>query len=399
MLKKLFFCYWSALFCFGLASPLLAESKLWSVYPAPLPGSRLESVRLANDQRCRSGELLVEEFFSVADYDPTELLLVKESETGQITRQPVQWIDAKGRIVVTHCASATLDTIVKAWFLRHDGHATSPIGYRLQLQGHAVEGAATELQPLHRHTRYAQFASKEHPEQGTCCWHYVYLVYPKPVEEPITSLTIPLEIKEAPQAGNYMYWQFHAAINNINFYMGLQTDLLNKGQSQGPGVLFSRWDSQDAVDFQVAPGGFSEVGSHEGRFVGVRKPHPWGVGRWSLNLTRRNAEDPEHVWLDMTLKHDTEPVGVAVGSLRFPGQSARFTKDMTVVVESYGFATNHRANIWQIPDIDFSVHTPQMNGKPFAKPPRIIYPEKAPHIIDAEILDGRIRLHRSLFVP
>ncbi|MBF0153814.1 MAG: hypothetical protein HQL64_08755 [Magnetococcales bacterium] len=387
-----------------LAGNVGAEQKVWFVQPVALPASRLESIRLATDRKCGPEQVLVEEFFSVATYDLAELLMVRESEVGRITRQPVQWADANGRIVHAYCAERTLDTSVKTWFLRYDGHATPPLGYRIQLKERTVEGPATPLLPVHRKTRYQQFVVKEHPENGTCCWHYLYAYYSPPTDETMTSLSIPLTFKEAPPAGSYIYFQFHAAINGTKFYFGLQTDLFKKGQVQGPGVIFSRWDTQDSADFQVVPEGYAEIGAHEGRFVGVRRVVAWGTGQWTLNLAVRDqkeVQDPEHVWLDMTLGYNDEKKTppLAVGSLRFPGRAARLTKDITVVAESYAFNSGLRANVWQLPKFDLVVQTPLFNGKPLVKPPRITYPADTPRVVEAVVQNGGIRIHREGLLP
>ncbi|MBF0176584.1 MAG: hypothetical protein HQL63_07020 [Magnetococcales bacterium] len=379
---------------------LRAEQKMWFVHPVSFPAARLESVRLADDKKCGENQLRVEELFAVAGYDPAELLLVRESETGSMDRVPVQWVDAAGRIVHTYCADRDMDTTVKAWFLRYDGHATPPLGYRIQVRGNAAEGSPTPLVPLHRKTRYQQFASKEQPEKGTCCWHYVYTYYDQPSAEKLTSLTIPLTIKEAPEAGSHMYFQFHTAINSVRFYFGLQTDLFNKGKSQGAGAIFSRWDTQDSADLEVAPGGFAEIAAHEGRFVGVRRVVPWGAGQWNLQLNVRDKKEtgnPDHLWLELTLNRLDGKMEspFVVGSLRFPGRMANLTRELTVVAESYAFSSTRSANVWQVPPFDLFVHPPQFNGKPFATLPRITYPEKAPRIVKAVIQDNGVRLHRD----
>ncbi|MBF0136761.1 MAG: hypothetical protein HQL65_11015 [Magnetococcales bacterium] len=364
----------------------------------------MENIRLANDKKCAPGHILVEEFFTVASYDPVELLLIREPETGPNIRQPVQWVNEAGQIVYAYCADRSLDTTVKTWFLRYDGHATPPLGYRIQIKGQAAKGEPTPLFPVHRKTRYLQFANKKHPDLSvTCCWHYVFLNFPtQNKDEQLTSLAIPMIFKEAPVAGSHLFFQFHAAINNTKLYVGLQTDLQEKKQNRGPGVIFSRWDTQNPDDLQVAAGGFSEIGTHEGHFVGVRQPVAWGAGQWTLRLTARNPTKPDnstHIWMDLTLEeNDTHKAQApkAIGSLRFPGRTARLTRDLIMTTESYAFGTTRRANVWYLPHFDLLLPMPLLNDKPLAKkPPRITYSEEAPRIVETVMQGDGVRLHRN----
>ncbi len=387
------------------ASASWADSKVWSIHPVVQPTARLDGVRAVADRRCGTGQVLVEETFSVAGYDPVELLLVREPEVGPILRQPVQWVDSAGRIVHTYCADRTLDTTVKSWFLRYDGHATPALGYRIQLRDQPVAAAATPVFPLHVKTRFQQFATKEQPDQGTCCWHYIHAHLSPPTSEAMHALAIPLNIAAAPPVGSHVYLQFYIVINGIKLYVGLQTDLKRDHKSQGPGVIFSRWDTQDPADFRIAPGGFSEIGSHEGRFVGVRQPIDWSApGRWTLRLTTRDPEpgsDPNHFWLEASLERPDGKEGrpLAVGALRFPGREARLTSDLVVTVESYSMGSTGHVNLWQLPRLDFLMQTPQFNGKTIPPTARITYPANAPRIITATMQGDGIRFYRDGLLP
>ncbi len=127
-------------------------------------------------------------------------------------------------------------------------------------------------------------------------------------------------------------------IDGSTFYLGLQTDISDpeRVRGAGKGLIFSTWWTFDADATRLAPGGFRELGTHEGRFVGVRRPYPWVVGDYRVTLLRSEPAAELHVpadWFDLyiqpTALRDTGPgrpelVGnrTWIGGLAFPQRHA-----------------------------------------------------------------------------
>ena len=112
-------------------------------------------------------------------------------------------------------------------------------------------------------------------------------------------------------------------IDGSHFYLGLQTDVWDPGRLRGAGkgLLFSTWWTFDAGATRLAPGGFRELGTHEGRFVGVRQPYPWVVGDYRVTLAR--SEPAAQVgapadWFDLYIQ-PTAPPGTGPGRPELAG--------------------------------------------------------------------------------
>jgi hypothetical protein len=108
-------------------------------------------------------------------------------------------------------------------------------------------------------------------------------------------------------------------IDGTSFYLGIQTNVNRPSVGGvGKGFIFSRWETLDAADGRVAAGGFMEQGTHEGRFVGVRRPYEWQAGtEYTLRLSR-GAQDGPADWYDLTLIERPSGDQVDLGGLRFP---------------------------------------------------------------------------------
>ena len=88
-----------------------------------------------------------------------------------------------------------------------------------------------------------------------------------------------------------LYFQLYDfKIGGIGQYCGLQTDLirptLQGGVWSGKGLIFSRWGQCSIADARVEPDGWLEAASHEGNFVGVRRPFDWGPGHFCAESNR-----------------------------------------------------------------------------------------------------------------
>jgi len=119
---------------------------------------------------------------------------------------------------------------------------------------------------------------------------------------------------------------FNGSIDGSGFYLGLQTDVAHPGLGRGigKGLIFSTWWSFDAADTRLVPGGFREMGTHEGRFIGVRRPYPWGAGRYRVSLARSGpdvANGRAMDWFELSIATRPDGQGELIGGLRFPRRS------------------------------------------------------------------------------
>ena len=135
-------------------------------------------------------------------------------------------------------------------------------------------------------------------------------------------------------------------IDGITFYFGIQTDV-NKPNvgSTGKGIIFSRWDTLDPAMTRVAAGGFIEIGTHEGNFVGVRQNLAWTTGDYTLRIARAEG-DATGDWFDATIK-DAAGTVTPIGGLKFGRQvaatPAAIAAQGTLFCEIYSGATDYAA--------------------------------------------------------
>ena len=89
---------------------------------------------------------------------------------------------------------------------------------------------------------------------------------------------------------------------------GIQTDVYRPDVGGiGKGCIFSTWWTFDATDTRPESDGFIQLGTHEGRFVGVRRAYEWGVGDYRLTLARADPEG-DGDWFAMSI----QPIGPVV---------------------------------------------------------------------------------------
>jgi hypothetical protein len=127
---------------------------------------------------------------------------------------------------------------------------------------------------------------------------------------------------------------FNGSIDGSMCYLGLQTAIVRPGSlvHVGKGLIFSTWWSFDASDTRLAPGGFRELGTHEGNFVGVRRPYRWTIASYRVTLSRSEAEVARGRvldWFDLSIQSigaigpdlvRPAPTGPRewIGGIRFP---------------------------------------------------------------------------------
>ena len=106
---------------------------------------------------------------------------------------------------------------------------------------------------------------------------------------PVATLEWDVKVLADPTSSVGIYLALaQGTIDGSTFYLGLQTDMSDpeRLRGAGKGLIFSTWWTFDASATRLAPGGFRELGAHEGRFVGVRQPYPWVVGDYRITLVR-----------------------------------------------------------------------------------------------------------------
>lgn len=169
------------------------------------------------------------------------------------------------------------------------------------------------------------------------------------------SLEFDLTVHEDPgeDVGEYLS-PFNGDIDGAQIYFGVQTDVFRPstsepgcptGEAIGKGLIFSTWWTFDAADTRVPDDGFIQLGTHEGRFVGVRRGFDWGEGDYRIRLSR-GEQQGDGDWFDYSIApiDEREPnaqerpqlVGpwTWIGSLRF----RRKNPDVPATISANGSA-------------------------------------------------------------
>ena len=102
-------------------------------------------------------------------------------------------------------------------------------------------------------------------------------------------------IHEEPSNEAKMYYSmFYGTINDsINFYYGIQTAVLKLGSSPpwgGRGLIFSRWQTRDTLNYALADDGWGQSAGYEGDFIGVRRSYEWTVGTYETEIKRDSTD-------------------------------------------------------------------------------------------------------------
>jgi hypothetical protein len=179
------------------------------------------------------------------------------------------------------------------------------------------------------------------------------------LDGPVTTLEWDLKVLADPTSSVGIYLALaQGRIDGSVFYLGLQTDLWDPEdiRGAGKGLIFSTWWTFDAGATRLAPGGFRELGTHEGRFVGVRRPYHWFVGDYRVSLVRSEPAAELSVpadWFDLYIQSVApqliasgrpEPIGnrTWIGGLAFARRHAstpaKIESDSTAFMEVYSHA-------------------------------------------------------------
>jgi hypothetical protein len=116
----------------------------------------------------------------------------------------------------------------------------------------------------------------------------------------------------------------------IYSYHGPQSSVFdpNQGRWRGPGLLFSRFESTEPEDVQVATGGWAEfptpqqIQAEGGKFVGVRNTFAWGKGAYRFTLAPIH-EDASGIRYEFKVTDRESGTSCSCGSLRFPTVGGR----------------------------------------------------------------------------
>ena len=192
-------------------------------------------------------------------------------------------------------------------------------------------GAVERLLTFLRGTGSGDSSSLDQPIKMPSHVIYVHWRFDRPAEAWEWDLTI--HVDPGTEVGEYLA-VFNGSIDDAPCYLGLQTNVSHPGTGRGigKGLIFSTWSSFDESDSRIAVDGFRELGTHEGRFVGIRKPFQWTTGDYRIRLSRSESEvvDGRGMdWFDLSVTpvgaitpvlSRPEPIGpsVWVGALRFP---------------------------------------------------------------------------------
>jgi len=132
-------------------------------------------------------------------------------------------------------------------------------------------------------------------------------------------------IHEEPSNEAKMYYSmFYGTINDsINFYYGIQTDVLKLGSSPpwgGRGLIFSRWQTRDTLNYSLADGGWGQSAGYEGDFIGVRRSYEWTVGTYETEI-KRDSTDNIGDWYSLKIRKLPDNNQFYIGSIRFESSS------------------------------------------------------------------------------
>ena len=182
-------------------------------------------------------------------------------------------------------------------------------------------------------------------------------------EELIIDFTVHRDVEYI--GNNGLFLQFGSAfISDVQFYFGLQTATHppRRRDLEGPGIIYSRWDSLDLANARPAePDGWADSSSHEGDFIGVRKQYGWGAGNYRVRLALDGEPEDNGVWFGLWITDLSTGIETWIGSLKFPllDDRAVIQAPVATVVEVYG----RRTRPIDIPNWSVSIQRPEGDGR------------------------------------
>jgi hypothetical protein len=115
-----------------------------------------------------------------------------------------------------------------------------------------------------------------------------------------------------------LYYQFYQGTLNdtIGFYYGIQTNILGNAK----GIIFSRWNTRDTLNYKLANNGWGVSSGNEGDYIGVRIQYEWGVGTYSIEL-RKDSATIKGDWYGLWITNNSNKKSTYCGSMRFETSS------------------------------------------------------------------------------
>jgi hypothetical protein len=156
-------------------------------------------------------------------------------------------------------------------------------------------------------------------------WHFSNTTFTKIVHT-FTIHNEPKNIDSLTNDGLYyhndgIYYQFYQGILNdtIGFYYGIQTNV----RGWGRGIIFSRWKTNDTLNYKLPNGGWGDASDESGDYVGIRFPYNWGVGTYSIEL-RKDSSTIKGDWYGLWITNNSNKKITYCGSMRFETSSKSF---------------------------------------------------------------------------
>ena len=162
-------------------------------------------------------------------------------------------------------------------------------------------------------------------------------------------------------------------ISGVNFYFGLQTDVLDPETllSRGRGLIFSRWDTLDLANARFAEeDGWTQSADRDGEligdFIGVRRSYAWGAGDYRVRMAPDDAapQDSDGVWFGLRITELSTGDTTWIGSLKFPLQDGKAVMQTPVysTMELYAEIPGSRMRPIDIPTWRVSIQRPLGDG-------------------------------------
>jgi hypothetical protein len=179
--------------------------------------------------------------------------------------------------------------------------------------------------------------------------------------------------RDVPTSYSLYISPFNSTFNNIQFYAGIQTNVINTNVADsthiatGKGGIFSRWSTRpddliglDYTDMQ--PDGFRESASTEGNFCSVRRPFIWTKGTYTLSLVKNETIDfknQPHTWVSYEITDKSNNKTHTIGRLLFEGDSLILNHQLVAFVEIYGGEKSEKS----IPEVNITFGSPVINNQ------------------------------------
>ena len=109
-------------------------------------------------------------------------------------------------------------------------------------------------------------------------------------------------------------------VGSTRFNFGIQTDVDDPDTdgSEGKGIFFNLWGSNNTAQARPTYDGWVVTGSTPGDFIGIRKPYEWSAGDYRVLFAPYSNDDDDGRWYGIWIRNVTTNMQTYVGSLKFP---------------------------------------------------------------------------------